>query len=149
MKTKLSLLFQLVLTSGVFAAGAVVDLPRGTIEGADFAKAQELATTEKKNIAYIYTDKATTCPLCEGASNEFIKSVRSKSVFVYLDSKAASTYWGKLPAPVRDTIAKSKIIPIMVVTSADGKTVLSSINYETYAKDTKASLRDFKKPLKD
>jgi hypothetical protein len=49
----------IIVANFIFAAGAFAEtrFPRGSFEAADLEKAKALATTQKKEISFIYTDK--------------------------------------------------------------------------------------------
>lgn len=146
MKTKMAFLAAAMMAA---VAQAEIEFPRGTLEAPELTKAKETAKAEKKLVAYLLTEKNTTCPLCQGASAEFIKLVKSKAVIVYLDSSKMASYWGTVPDSVRTELSKGKIIPKMVVTESDGTTVAAKIGYEAYAADERAALKEFKKGLKE
>jgi hypothetical protein len=59
--------FSSLIVSLIFAAGALADtkFPRGTLQVAHFEKAKALATTEKKELAFIDTDTTNSCGLCQ------------------------------------------------------------------------------------
>ncbi len=135
----------------ILAAGASADtkFPRDSFVMADFEKAKAEATAESKPLALIYTDKATTCGLCQGAAAAFIDAVKSKAVVVYLDSEASKTWWSKISDPVQKALKDGKFIPKIVVTDATGTKVSASLTYETYKKDERDAIRGLKKALKE
>ncbi len=139
-----------LIVSLIFAAGASADteFPRGSFEMADLDKAKALATTEKKDIAFIYTDKATTCGLCQGAAAAYIDAVKSKTVIVYVDSTANQTWWAKLPEPVRQALTPGKFIPKIAVTDSTATKVSASLTYEAYKEDDRKAIRGLKKAMK-
>lgn len=129
-------------------ATAEIKFPRGTFEYAQLSEAKEKAATSEKHIAYVYTDKNTTCGLCVSATDEFLKAMRTSAIIVHLNSKVSKDYWSALPGGVREALTKGKFIPKMVVTSADGETVLGSITYEEFRSDGQGAIRDLKKKLR-
>ena len=133
-----------------FAAAATADteFPRGSFEMADLDKAKALAAAEKKDVAFVYTDKTTTCGLCQGATAAYIDAVKSKAVIVYVDSKANATWWKKLPEPVRKALTPGKFIPKIAVTDSAVSKVSASLIYEDYEKDDRKAIREFKKAMK-
>ena len=130
------------------AATADTEFPRGSFEMADLEKAKAHAAAEKKELAFVYTDKTTTCGLCQGATAAYIDAVKSKAVIVYVDSKANATWWKKLPAPVRQALTPGKFIPKIAVTDSAASKVSASLTYETYKEDDRKAIRDFKKAMK-
>ena len=145
MKRIISLAISLVFVAAVHAE---TEFPRGTFEIADLEKAKSLATTEKKDIAFIYTDKNSTCPLCQGAAAAYIDAVKSKTVIVYLDAKGTNQWWASLPKSVRDALTPGKFIPKIVVTDPTVSKVSGSLTYETYKEDDRKAIRGLKKAMK-
>jgi hypothetical protein len=145
MKSIASLVVTLLL---VATASADTEFPRGSFEMADLEKAKAVATTEKKDIAFIYTDKLSTCGLCQGAAAAYIDAVKSKTVIVYVDSPATHTWWPKLPEPVRQALTPGKFIPKIVVTDATASKVSASLTYEAYKADDRKAIRGLKKAMK-
>ncbi len=130
------------------SASAETKFPRGSFEMADFEKAKAHAAAEKKELAFIYTDKATTCGLCQVAAAAYIDAVKSKTVIVYVDSTASDKWWSKLPESVRQAFTGGKFIPQIAVTDAAASKVSASLSYETYKEDNRKSIRALKKAMK-
>jgi hypothetical protein len=145
MKTIVTLVASVILSTG---ASAETKFPRGSFEMADLEKAKTVAATEKKSLAFIYTDKATTCGLCQGAAEAFIDAVKSKAVIVHVDSTANKTWWQKLPEPVREGLTPGKFIPKVVVTDAAASKVSASLTYEAYKADDRKAIRSLKTGMK-
>ena len=120
--------------------------PKGTLEVKDLEKAKAQATAAKKSIAFILTDKKTTCPLCQGAAAVFIDAVKSKSVIIYVESDQASQ--ASLPSIVLAAMnGGGNHIPKVVVTDAAVESATATITYDTYKADERKSLKEFKKAL--
>lgn len=145
MKTLAPLALSLILAA---VASADTAFPRGSFEMADLDKAKAQATAEKKDIAFIYTDKTTTCGLCQGAAAAYIDAVKSKTVIVYVDSKATPVLWPKLPESVRQAFTPGKFIPKIAVTDASASKVSASLTYESYKEDDRKAIRCLKKAMK-
>ena len=145
MKSVFSLIVSLIFSAGVFAAD---EFPRGSFEFADLEKAKTVATTEKKDIAFIYTDKNTTCGLCQNAVTAYIAAVRSKTVIVYVNSAAKPSLWSQLPELVSKALIPGECIPKIVVTDASVSKVSGSLNYEEYKADDRKAIRGLKKAMK-
>ncbi len=126
-----------------------VDLPRGTFDFTQIAEAKKKAAEEKKQIAYLYTEKDSTCGLCNAAAEEFIKAVRGKGIIVHLESSRSKEYWINLPKTLHAPLSKGEFIPRLVVTEADGQTVIASLDYVTHKADPNSSIRELKKKLRE
>lgn len=123
------------------------DLPRGTFEFKDLDQAKAKAIETKKWIAYLYTDKDTSCSLCQNAVNEFVDGVKGKAVLVYLPSNQDKTYWAGLSADLKKALGAGKYIPKMAVTDPSSGAVVASINYDALKEDDSKAMRSFKKSL--
>ena len=145
MKTILLSIISLALAG---LAAAEVKFPRHSFTHEKMADARKLAAEEKKPIAYVYTDKLSTCSLCNNATAEFLDAVKSKAVVVYLDSKQNKDYWNSLPAHIRDALAKTKFIPAMAVASPGNGSLVASITYDQFKADGRGSIRELKKCLR-
>jgi hypothetical protein len=123
------------------------DLPRGTFEFKDLEQAKAKAIESQKWIAYLYTEKNTTCPLCQHAADEFVDGVKGKAVLVYLPSDQSKTYWAKLSDELQKALRPGKFIPKMAVVDATSGAVVASINYDALKQDEDKAMRAFKKTL--
>lgn len=121
--------------------------PKGTLEPKDLEKAKTQAAAAKKSIAFVLTDKATTCPLCQGAAAAFIDVLKSKAIIIFVNSEDPSAQ-SSLPAAVTSEFNNGgNHIPKVVVTDATAEKTTASITYDTYKVDERKSLREFKKAL--
>ncbi|RYD43720.1 MAG: hypothetical protein EOP85_09910 [Verrucomicrobiaceae bacterium] len=145
MRNLLPLAVSLVLAA---AASAETSFPRGSFGFAEIEKAKAAATAQNKDLAFIYTDKNTTCGLCQGAAAAFIDAVKSKTVIVHIDSKDTKNLWSKLPEAVRQGLTDGKFIPKIAVTDAAASKLTTSLTYEAYKEDDRKSIRGLKKALK-
>ena len=118
-----------------------------TFSPADLEKAKVAATAAKKSIAFIYTDKDSSCPLCQGAAAAFIDAVKAKSIIVFVNSEEKTAAMQLLPAAVQEAFRPGQYIPKVVVTDATSEKVVTSLNYENFKADERKSIRDFKKAL--
>lgn len=142
-------LIYLVMAAAITASAlAETKFPRGSFQSGELEKAKEQAASSKKRIAFIYTEKNSTCSLCQNAAEAYIDAVKSKTVIVYLDSKNGAAYWANLSEPVRKSLGVGKFIPKIVVTDATAETVIASLTYEEFANDSKASIRKMKKEMR-
>lgn len=145
MKAIFSLTVSLILAA---VASADTAFPRGSFELADIEKAKAQATAEKKDLAFIYTDKSSTCGLCQGAASAFIDAVKSKTIIIYVDSKDYKAVWPKLPEAVRQGFTPGKFIPKIAITDASASKLTTSLTYEAYKEDDRKSIRGLKKAMK-
>lgn len=145
MKTLLPLAISVVIAA---FASAETSFPRGSFAFADIEKAKAAASAGKKELAFIYTDKDTTCGLCQGAAAAFIDAVKSKAVIVHVDSKDWKDVWAKLPEAVRQGFTPGKMIPKIAVTDAAASKLTTSLTYEAYKEDDRKSIRELKKAMK-
>ena len=121
--------------------------PKGTLEPKDLEKAKTQAAATKKSIAFVLTDKDTTCPLCQGAAAAFIDILKSKAVIIFVNSEDPSSQ-SSLPAAVTSEFNNGgNHLPKVVVTDATAEKTTTSISYDTYKADERKSLREFKKAL--
>jgi hypothetical protein len=143
------LLTTILFTSLLGFAQADTKFPKGTLEPKDLAKAKTEAAAAKKTIAFIYTDKSTTCPLCQDAAAAFVDAVRSKSVIVFVNTKDQENNWKLLPKAVQASLSGGgNFIPKIAVTDATAETTTASLSYTAYKADNRKSIRELKKALK-
>lgn len=138
-----------LLVTLAFAGLAHADskLPRGTFGFKDLEKAKVEAAAKSKPIAFVFSDKDTTCPICQDATSELIDMVKSKAVVVFVnapDTNAGST---EIPEAARKGLMQGTVMPKIALTDSGVTKLIASTNYETYSKDEKA-MREFKKALK-
>lgn len=145
MKKLIYLFMTVAITVTAFAE---TKFPRGTFQSSELDKAKEQAASTKKGIAFIYTNKDTTCGLSLNAAAAFIDAVKSKTVIVYLDSSNSAPYWANLSPPVREGLIAGKFIPKIVVTDATGENVIAALTYEEFKTDSRGSIRKMKKDMR-
>jgi len=112
-------------------AQAAFNLPKYVYHIAQLKEAQQKAADEQRVLVFLYSDKATTCPLCSDASNDILYSFNNEAVIVYAEYKD----WDLLPALVKEAIRKPEAgtyIPITIVTDCQAREVISYIPYERY-----------------
>lgn len=139
-----------LVVSLIFAAiaSAETEFPRGTFEIADLEQAKSSAVSIKKDLAFIYTDKATSCGLCQNAVAEYIDAVKSQAVIVHLDAKGMKAIWQRLPPVVQTGLKPGEYIPKIVVTDATATKLVASLICEDYKADTRKTIRELKKALR-
>jgi hypothetical protein len=123
---------------------AELELPRGTREAADLAAAQAEARKEGKPVAILYTDKDSTCPLCNGAATTMIEEIERSTVLVYARTKEG------LPDQVGEALSREgKYIPKLVVYDAELQEELGLVIYERVKEDPRNAFDDLKKALRE
>ncbi len=119
----------LVMLTALTAARAGFRLPTGVYRLSELEAAREKAGTWKKPITFVYTDEDTTCPLCEAASLDAMKSLKYRTVVVYAH---AGSDWQQLPSPVKTALnssAAGRYIPKTVIIDPDFQNVIAVIPY--------------------
>lgn len=80
---------------------ADVRLPKSTFTTDRMEEALKTAKEQKKPVAYLYTNTATTCPLAAGVTEGFLEAVGKRCVLVYLPVKG-----GKSTVVKKDSIVE-------------------------------------------
>lgn len=75
---------------------ADVSLPESAFTTDRMEEALKTAQEQKKPVAYLYTNTATTCTLAAGVTEGFLETVGKRCVLVYLPVKGASSRWPPL-----------------------------------------------------
>lgn len=125
-------------------AWAEVKLPKGTFTADRLEEALKTAKDQKKPVAYLYTNTATTCPLAAGASEGFLEAVGRRCVLVYLPVKGGKDSGGS--DDVKTALKKGKFYPKLVLSAADG-TQAQCFTYETYQADSRKAGREIKRQI--
>ncbi len=139
MKTKLALVV-LLATSTLALAG--FKLPSKIFEGSEIDKAKAEAEAKKKPIAILYSDKDSTCPLCNAASETIIRELGAKTVMIYVNNQAA------LPPSAIAALAAGKFIPKVAVMDAKLETPLGTVTYESIKEDPRKAFREVEKAIR-
>lgn len=124
------------------AAGlcAEIRFPSTAFEQTEISAAQQKAASTGRPIAFVYTNKETTCGLCIGATEKIIEAFRSSAVIVYV--KGTDT----LPENIRAVFAsKGKYIPKVALFDAKLETSYGLVTYEEIKADAEKSLREIKR----
>lgn len=121
-----------------------VRLPKSAFTPDRMEEALKTAREQKKPVAYLYTNTATTCPLAAGASEGFLDAVGKRCVLVYLPVKDGK--YSGIAAPVKEALKKGKFYPKLVLTAADGSAA-QCFTYESYQADSKKAAREIKKQI--
>lgn len=141
MKIKHLLLAAFMATPALALAG--LKLPSKVYEVADMEKAKAEAASKGKPLSILYTDKDSTCPLCNAAAGTMIKELGMKTVIVY-----ARDING-LPDNVRSAMNIGKYIPRIGVFDDKMEKALGTVTYESVKEDPRKAFREVDRAIKD
>lgn len=116
------------LSSGRVSLGGF-QVPNSVYGVKDLEQAKADAQESGKAITFLYSDTDTTCGLCSSASMDVIRSLKAKSVVIYVNANNEGKYAPKL---VQDAVRKpeaGQYIPMTIVTDADITTVVAIVPY--------------------
>jgi hypothetical protein len=97
---------------------AKFELPDHVYPASQWKTAQDQAKSGKKALAFVGTDKETTCPIATAASLDVFNGLKDSSVLVYLEQDDLDVV-PKIAADALDSEAAGKYIPKTAVVSAD------------------------------
>jgi hypothetical protein len=141
MKTYLLLTVLFCASQSLVWAG--LKLPSKIFEAKEMEQAMSEAQAKGKPLSILYTDKDSTCPLCNDAAGVMIKELGNKTVMVY----ARSTR--DLPQPVRDALRPGNYIPKIAVFDASLQESLGMVTYEAVKEDARKAFRDVERAIRD
>lgn len=131
----------------LFAAPSMVlaglKLPSKIYEEADLEKAKTEAATKGKPLSILYTNKDSTCPLCNNASAVMIKELGSKTIMVYVRDING------LPENVKAALREGKYIPKIAVFDEKMEKALGTVTYESVKADSRKAFREVDRAIKD
>ena len=119
------------LLAGLSLSSFAFEIPRGVYRISELDGAIHQATEKQQPLIFVLSDLNTTCGLCIGSTEDSFKSFRSRGTIVYIDSK--SNEIKKAPKAVMQLRLKpsmGRIIPMVMVTTADGSKGLRGFSYE-------------------
>ncbi len=130
MKICLSGFLMLILCCFSFSPSvlAAFDLPGDYYLASDWKMAVAQAQSDHLPIAFLLSDRYTTCPLCSAASKDVLNALEGHAVIVYVES----TDLPVLPPLVAKAInspESGKLIPITAITDSECGRVLVVIPY--------------------
>jgi len=132
-----------VLLLTAISAMAEIRFPSGSFTIQELAEAQKSAEAKGRPIAFVYTDKNTTCGLCSGATETIIDNLKMSAVIVYISNKADA------PAQVAAALEeRGKFIPKVVVFDAKLQNNFGLVTYEEIKADGEKPLRDLKSQMR-
>ena len=109
----------LLLTAFSYSfAWAKFELPDHVYPVSQWKTAQEQAKSGKKALAFVGTDKETTCPIATAASLDVFNGLKDSSVLVYVEQSELDSL-PKIASEALDSEAAGKYIPKTAVVSAD------------------------------
>ncbi len=141
MKIKQSILVLLFAVPGLALAG--IKIPSKVFDLETLEEAKTEAAAKGKPIAFLYTDKDSTCPLCNAASMTMMKELGNKTVMIYVRSANG------LPLPVMKALEPGKFIPKIAVMDAKLEKSLGMVTYEAVKADSRKAFRDVEKAIKE
>jgi hypothetical protein len=141
MKSRHLLFALLIAAPSVALAG--LKLPSKIYQEADLEKAKAEAVTKNKPLSILYTDKDSTCPLCNSASNTMIKELGNKTIMVYVRDING------LPESVKNALREGKYIPKIAVFDDKMEKALGTVTYESVKEDSRKAFREVDRAIKD
>ena len=132
-----------VLIASPSMALAGLKLPSKVYEEADLEKAKTEAATKGKPLSILYTDKDSSCPLCNNASATMIKELGNKTIMVYVRTI------NELPAPAKEALREGKFIPKIAVFDDKLEKALGTVTYESVKADSRKAFREVERAIKD
>ena len=141
MKKRYSLFALLIATPSMALAG--LKLPSRIYVEADLEKAKTEAASKGKPLAILYTDKDSTCPLCNNASATMIKELGSKTIMVYAPDI------NSLPKPVKEALSAGKYIPKIAVFDDKLENTLGTVTYEAVKENARTAFRSVDKAIRE
>jgi len=138
----MKLLLSLLLLTGVTAM-AEIRFPSSSFTIQELAEAQKSAEAKGRPIAFVYTDKNTTCGLCSGATDLIIDNLKMSAVLVYLSNKADAP-----PQVAAALEERGKFIPKVVIFDAALQNNLGLVTYEEIKTDGERPLRELKSQMR-
>ncbi len=142
----LPLLPAIIVTAAALmpTASAEIRFPSNSFDISELEAAQAEASKTNKPIAFVYTDKETSCSLCSGATATILNYFRSSSVIVYLKNSSDA------PREVSKVLSsKGKFIPKVALFSPDLEKAFGISTYEEIKADGTRPLLALKRASKE
>ncbi len=134
-----ALITTLILSISVSPLFAEIRFPSNSFEASELAEAQAAAEKSNKPIAFVYTDKDTTCGLCQNATGSILRTFRTSAVVVYVKN------YSDIPKNVSKLISsQGKYIPKVALLDASLTKEYGLVTYEQIRDDGDRALRDLK-----
>ncbi|CAK8711626.1 MAG: hypothetical protein CDV28_12716 [Candidatus Electronema aureum] len=114
----------LLLTFLSFSSAlAKFDIPDYVYPASQLKEAQEKAKSSRKPIAFVGTDKETTCPIATAASQEIFQGLKDSCIIVYVEQSDIDNL-PDVAGKALDSEEAGKYIPKTAVVSADASTLI-------------------------
>ncbi len=140
---KIRQLFAALLIAVPATSLAGLNLPSKVFEESELDKAKTEAAAKGKPLAILYTDKDSTCPLCNAAAGAMIKELGNKTIMVYVRST------NEMPANVQKALTPGKYIPKIAVFDDKLEKSLGMVTYESVKDDSRKAFREVERAIKD
>jgi hypothetical protein len=121
---------------------AELKLPSKVYDVKEMEAAQAEAKAKGKPIAILYTDKASTCPLCNAAALTMVKELGNKTVMVYTSTTA------DIPQSTRASFSKGQYIPKVAVFDSTLERALGMVTYEAVSEDERDAFREIERSIR-
>ncbi|MCW5205332.1 hypothetical protein VU08_00130 [Desulfobulbus sp. F5] len=105
------------------SALAKFDLPDYVYPASQLKEAQTKAKSGKKPLAFVGTNKETTCPIATAASQEIFQGLKDSCIIVYVEQDDVDNL-PKIAEKALESEEAGKYIPKTAVVSADGSTLI-------------------------
>lgn len=105
------------------SALAKFDLPDYVYPASQLKEAQEKAKSGKKPLAFVGTNKETTCPIATAASQEIFQGLKDSCIIVYVEQDDVDNL-PKIAGKALESEEAGKYIPKTAVVSADASTLI-------------------------
>jgi hypothetical protein len=124
----LPFIFALLVSPVAFAG---FNVPNTVHQLSAIEKATEEAKAKKRPIAFLLSDKNTTCPICAASSMTVMKELKSKAEVVYVESAEK----GSLPESVKSGLntTSGKGLPHVVIVDNTLSNVITAFAYDDAA----------------
>lgn len=145
MKIPSSFLALLLLALPAFGG---LRVPSSVYDFTEIDEASSKARREKKGLAFVYSDRDTTCSLCINATKEALKRLRRHSVVVYLDQEedGKSKVNPLLRAGFRSDYIGDNYMPKVLVSSPEMDEIWGTLSYKKM--NDRSNFRDLEKQIK-
>ena len=112
--------------------------PKGVYTVETYAEAKSKAISEKKLLVYMWSDLATTCPLCAAGTDSAMKAFKSNKdcVLVFGQGEHTNHAPPNLRGPLMEATKKAgNSIPVVMIVDPNTEKMLSSACYKQFAED--------------
>lgn len=126
--------------AGLASGHAEIRFPSSSFDVTTLSDAKAAAEKRQLPLAFVYTDKNTTCSLCRNATGTILQSLRSSAVIVYVERL------GGTPGEVSQVLSsKGRFIPKVALLSPDLSKSYGLVTYEEIRAEGDRPLRELKR----